>query len=169
MTEKPTIYLREPTVQDLELLMAWRSNPLIYKTDVAGFGKPPMWKELLDWVASYYDTKREASRLHMIIVVDPQGPAYFWRGRAVGYVLIRDWDSEIPEIGGAIGEVSLWGNDIIGEAYKLGTDIMKNRDVKKVKALTLNHNKGVENFLKNYGFTEASDDGKIKTWEKELV
>jgi RimJ/RimL family protein N-acetyltransferase len=169
MAEKPTIYLREPTVQDLELLMAWRSNPLIYKTDVAGFGKPPIWKELLDWVASYYDTKREVSRLHMIVYLDPNGPAYFWRGRTVGYVFVRDWESELPEIGGAIGEVSLWGNDIIGEAFKQGVEIEKARGVKKVKALTLNHNKGVTGFLTNYGFEEISDDGKKKTWVKELI
>jgi len=74
-----------------------------------------------------------------------------------------------PKMNEASKEVSLWGNDIIAEAYKLGTEIMKDRGVKKVKALTLNHNKGVQKFLTTYGFEQITDDGKTKTWVKELA
>ena len=163
------IYLREPTAQDLELLMAWRSNPFVYETDVEGTKQPMQWRELLEWVASFYDRERGFSWFQMAVFVDPQGPEYFWRGRTVGYIFVKDWDSDLPEIGGAMGEVSLWKSGIAGVALEEAFKIWKSRGLKKIKAVTLDGNGRIAGFLPKHGFGEISSDGKIRTYVKELV
>lgn len=91
------VNLRLVRVDDLELLLAWRSNPKIYEQFREQEG-PLSWAEHLTWFAT-----RPHGRHDYIIEYD---------GRRVGSVAV----TEDERVSIYVGETSLWGKGIASAA-----------------------------------------------------
>ena len=87
------VTLRPVRVQDLELLLAWRSNPVIYRHFREQDG-PLTWESHVTWFASRPDDRRD-------LLIE-------FRGRRVGVVSV----SSDNDVGIYIGETALWGDGI---------------------------------------------------------
>jgi len=99
-------------VSDLELLLAWRSNPLIYENFLLQ-DSPLIWETHYDfWV----------SKTHRVDYM------IFYQNRRVGHVAISKTNTEFPEIGIMIGEIGLWGRGLGAEilSMTLKLDFLKN-------------------------------------------
>lgn len=101
------VSLRSATDRDLELMMAWRSSPLVFQ----GFytqRQPLEWDEHVGW----WFSRNKDWRTFIIE----------YAGRDVGTVTIGNLDHWCPELGVMIGETTLWGRGIgtaaIEEAIK---------------------------------------------------
>lgn len=88
-----TIYLRPLRLEDLELVLAWRSNPDIFE-NMLQQSSPFQWDEHLTWFV-----ERPPSRRDFIIE---------YNGRRVGVISINKDDM----ISIYIGEKGVWGNGI---------------------------------------------------------
>lgn len=85
---------------DLELIMSWRSNPMIYSNFLVQEG-PLVWQNHLDfWYSRVF-------RKDYIIK---------YEGRRIGLIGVSEINSVCPEISILIGEVTLWGKGIGGIA-----------------------------------------------------
>ena len=103
------ILLRDANKSDLPLIMAWRSNPLIYQ----GFyqqTEPLRWEEHLAW----WESRNKDWREFIIVLVEDT------EMRDVGVVTIGQLDHWSPEAGVLLGEVSLWGKGIGTQAVRGG-------------------------------------------------
>lgn len=87
------VEFRQIRVDDLELLIAWRSNPLIYK-HLRDQDEALDWRTHIEWFDS-----RSDERIDYIIE---------YRGRRVGSVSV----TEDRFVGVYVGEISLWGQGI---------------------------------------------------------
>lgn len=104
------ITLRQVTVQDLELILAWRSNPNIYE-NFREQDEPLDWEEHVTWFA-----KRPPERKDLMIE---------YHGRRVGVVSIAaDGDTGVY-----VGEETLWGKGIAEEALKQACHAMSDREL----------------------------------------
>ena len=113
------LYLREANDSDLELTMAWRSNPDIYQ----GFYQqkaPLTWDEHLNW----WKSRNQNWRTFIIVLVSA------YRSRNIGVINIGQLDHWSPEIGWYIGEVSLWNKGYGKKAVKLGLNWLRERGYK---------------------------------------
>jgi RimJ/RimL family protein N-acetyltransferase len=134
---------------DLELMMAWRSNPLIYQ----GFytqTKPLIWEEHLNWFRS----RNQDWRTFIIIYND----------RKVGVVTIGQLDHWSPEIGYYIGEVSLWGNGIGKEAIQLALEWIKDYGKNYAHTTVMESNSRSLGLLKSLGFEILGKARKGELW-----
>lgn len=93
------VSLRPLEYKDLELLLAWRSNPLIYDHFREQEG-PLSWEEHEKWYAT-----RPEERSDYVIE---------FRGRRVGVVTVTEENS----VGIYIGEVTLWGEGVATTALE---------------------------------------------------
>lgn len=91
--------IRPLRIDDLELVLAWRSNPQIYE-NFKQQESELSWEEHLQWFATRAD-----ERLDFIIE---------YRGRRVGCVSV----SADNLVSIYIGEISLWGNGVAKSALK---------------------------------------------------
>lgn len=132
--------LRLATNEDLELLMAWRSNPEIYRFFSKQDG-PLTWEEH----RRFWTTRKD--RLDFII--------YFKGGhklRRVGTVNVSGLSSEAPSIGVLVGEVSLWGKGIGSRSVKLLLQWLKKHGHEKVTASVSEDNISSQKLFESLGF-----------------
>lgn len=148
------LHLRNASEADLPLIMAWRSNPLIFK----GFyqqNKPLAWEEHLNWWNSRNEDWRE-----FIIIYDD---------RAIGVVTIGQLDHWSPEIGYYIGEVSLWGKGIGKDAVRLGLEKLREYGKEYCHTTVFKSNKRSVRLLKSLGFKYLGKARPDEIWmQKEL-
>ena len=143
------VLLREATTNDLELIMAWRSNPLVYQ----GFyqqGTPLTWEEHISWWHS-------RNRDWRTFIIE-------YESRKVGVVTIGNLDSWAPELGWYIGEVSLWGKGIGKEAVGLGLDYIKSQNKKYARATILDDNERSIKLAKSLGFEKLGKARQGESW-----
>lgn len=129
--------LVEATTDDLPLMMAWRSNPLIY----AGFysQKAPLtWDEHINW----FQSRNKDWRTFIII----------YEGRKVGVVNLGQLDHWSSELGIFVGEVSLWGKGIGKQAVQLGLNYLKGIGKEYCHTTILDNNKRSIRMFENLGF-----------------
>jgi RimJ/RimL family protein N-acetyltransferase len=147
------LYLREATEQDLELMMAWRSNPLVYE----GFytqTEPLKWEEHLKW----WESRNRDWRTLIIVLVSA------YKERRVGVVTIGQLDHWSPEIGYYLGEVSLWGKGFGKEAVKLGLNWLRERGYKWCHTTVLVSNKRSAGLLWKLGFQAIGPAREGELW-----
>lgn len=148
------IYLRLASEADLPLMMAWRSNPLVYK----GFYTqkcPLVWEEHYSW----WKSRNSDWRTFLV----------FYDHRPVGVVTIGQLDHWSPEIGYYIGEVGLWGKGIGREAVRLGLEYIKSQAKRHIHSTVLKNNKRSIRLLKSLGFSYLGAARKGEVWmQKEL-
>lgn len=103
---------------DLELIMAWRSNPLIFNSFRLQ-NKPLIWEEhLLFW-------KNKKNRLDYLIIFE---------GRKIGCVALVGTHEPVPEISIFVGEVSLWGKGIAKNVLNSFIEFLSSIGFRELKA-----------------------------------
>jgi RimJ/RimL family protein N-acetyltransferase len=157
-TAIPTVKIRAASVHDLELIMAWRSNPEIYQYFYEQT-QPLTWSEHLsfwqgrqqrvDWIISYFDGQS-------------------WR--KVGTVNATNLDSKTPEVGILIGEVTLHGQGVGTKAIELVLEWLKKKRYKEVHARVLKKNRASQAlFEKNHFVQGAAQPGTdLLTYTRKL-
>ena len=152
------ILLREARDSDMELIMAWRSNPLIYqglyRQSVTKI--PLTWQEHWDWWNSRYNW-----RIFIIQVNDSN-----WT-RDVGYINIGQLDHWEPELGITIGEVSLWGKGVGKQALSLALDWLKEKGYKYVHTSIIKGNDNSIKLFEGLGFRRIGE-AREGEWEYKL-
>lgn len=128
------------TENDLELMMAWRSNPKVYK-DFYAQDEPLDWENHVDWWRS------RKNRRDWIITINTKTK---WRD--VGNVNISGLDSEIPEVGVLIGEVTAWGQGIATKAVEFAVDWIRQHKFPKARARIMDHNEKSKRVFEKAGF-----------------
>ena len=103
------VSLRLATDNDIELVMAWRSHPLVYEGTYTQ--KTPLtWVEHLAWWRSRNQDWRE-----FIITLTEDGST-----RRVGILTLCQLDHWSPEMGVILGETTLWRQGVAKEAVLQG-------------------------------------------------
>jgi RimJ/RimL family protein N-acetyltransferase len=131
---------RPATRKDLELLLAWRSQPKIYENFYLQEGALE-WDEHVDWWNS-----REHRRDWIIVARADE----LWRD--VGSVNVSKLDTDDPEVGVFVGEISAWGNGIATEAVEFALNWLRKRDFEKASARILEENEGSKAVFEKAGF-----------------
>jgi len=149
------ILLRLAAEADLPLIMAWRSNPLIWQ----GFyqqREPLIWENHLKW----WQSRNRDWRQFMIVLSEND------RMRDVGVVTIGQLDHWEPELGYLIGETSLWGKGVGKESVWQAMEWLRNNGYKYTHTTVLKDNTRSRRLLKSLGFREA---GKAREGEIRMV
>jgi RimJ/RimL family protein N-acetyltransferase len=151
------ITIREVTDTDLELLMAWRSNPLIYKFFYIQ-KKPLKWQEHHSWWIS------RVNRRDWMILIKERNIT-----RRVGSVNITRLDTDNPEVGVFIGELCLWGKNIGRCAVLHVLKWAKSMAYKRAYARIIENNIGSIKLFESLGFKKTKK-GRVGEWvyEKDL-
>jgi len=136
--------------EDLPLILAWRSNPLVYKRFYQQFqsGDAMAWEEHVAWNES-----RNSDWRNFIIL---------YEGRPAGVVNIGQLDNWEPEIGVYIGELALWGKGIGKESVRLGVEWIRDyakthKHVVAVIATILDNNERSIKLFISLGFKRIAD------------
>ena len=140
------IFLRLAHEPDLLLMLAWRSNPLIFE----GFysqEQPLVWQEHLDWFRS----RNEDWRTFIIELVEDDTP------RPVGVVTIGQMDYWEPETGIYVGEVSLWSKGIGKQALRQAIDYLKQKGYKYTRTTILDSNERSIKLYLSLGFKRIGE------------
>ena len=140
------IYLRELKPEDYELIMAWRSNPLVYKSFYSQ-NKPLTWDEHIKWIKS-----RNKDWRNFIIILDDG----FTENR-VGVVTIGQLDYWEPETGIYIGYTDLWGKGIGKVALQLAVDYIKSYGRKYTRTTILDVNERSKKLYSSLGFKRIGE------------
>ena len=136
---------RPATADDLELMLAWRSHPKVYRHFYEQ-DEPLEWKEHLNWWES-----REHRRDWIITIREGDE----WRD--VGNLNISDLDSEAPEVGVYIGELTLWGKGTATEALNFAVDWLRRRGYSTARARILDDNGPSKGVFEKVGFQRIGD------------
>jgi len=135
------ILLITTTTNDSELLMAWRSNPLVYKyLYLQEF--PLIWEDHLSWFSkNLYNPDR---RMYTV----------FYKSRRIGFTSIYNFFTGIPEVMLYIGETTLWnrgvGKQIITTLLDLSSQDLKH--YKAVCARIMEGNTASQKLFESCGF-----------------
>lgn len=150
------VYLREEREEDLELTMAWRSHPDVYQGFYSQNG-PLRWRE--HWAWWHGRSKTYGDRLDWIIMVE-DGET---RPRAVGRISVnltpRPWalPEEHADVGVLLGEVTLWGRGVAGQALEMVCAWLRQRGYARVAADIALSNKRTVAFFERHGFRYARE------------
>jgi RimJ/RimL family protein N-acetyltransferase len=136
---------RPATADDLELLMAWRSHPELYRRFYLQ-DEALEWEEHANWWAS-----REHRR-DWIITINTDG-----RWRDVGNVNLSELDSDAPEVGVFVGEITAWGNGIATDAVEFAVDWLREHEYAAAKARILDDNDGSKRVFESVGFRRTGE------------
>lgn len=150
------VRLREAIDDDLELLMAWRSNPLVFRHFFRQ-SEPLKWEEHLRW----WQSRR--CRKDWIIALEDDG-----RERFVGSVNAARLDSDSPEVGVFVGEVTLWGRGVGRKAVALAVEYLREWGYKKAWALIAEGNVASFKLFEAVGFRRIGEGHKGE-WIYERV
>ncbi len=147
------IFLREITDEDLELTMAWRSNPLIYRWSF-------LQKESLSWEEHYEwnKSRNKDARQFLIILVEE------CHMRRVGLVTISQFDSWCPAVGYLVGEVKLWGKGVGKEAVNQCLNWVKQQGKEYCSSTIKDDNERSIRLIKSLGFERAGHAREGESW-----
>ena len=137
------VLLREMTKGDLELVMAWRSHPEIYKGYYSQKGSLT-WEEHLKFWKSRHNWQAWIVQVNDSITT-----------RDVGLVTVGQLDSWYPDVGIFIGEVTLWGKGIGKEALQLAINWLKEKGYQRARASILKDNLRSQKLFESAGFKQV--------------
>jgi len=151
------VLLREITSDDMELILAWRSIEKVYQGlyQQSRNKQPLTWEEHYHWWNSRHNWKRFIIQVNDSITT-----------RDVGYINLGQLDSWKPQIGYAIGEITLWGKGIGKQAVALALDWLRDSGYIKVYTTVLKSNIGGTKVLEGSGFKRMGE-GREDEWEYE--
>ena len=153
--DKKQVSLREATDNDLELMMAWRSNPVLYRH----FNSQG---EALKWEEHYHWWKSRRNRRDWIIVLH-EGE----RTRDVGSVNVSSLDTNNPQVGVYIGETELWGRGIARHSVSLAVEWLSDNGYRKARASVAKDNVASLKVFEVLGFKRVGE-GREGQWMYEV-
>jgi len=140
--------LEPVTEENLELMLAWRSIPEVYKFQETQ-DKPFKWEDHYNWFIN-----RKNREDYFIIYED----------RRIGIVNVIALNEDIPELGVYIGETTLWGNGLGCEAIKILMQRLQNKGYEKVCATTNKENERSNKLWQKLGFKREKEVKDGKEW-----
>lgn len=145
------VMLREATDNDMELVLAWRNNPLVWKGlyGQSTENRPLTWKEHLAWWDSHKHWKK------FIIQVD---------NKDVGWLYISLLDYWSPEIGLGIGEISYWGKGVGRTALILAHDSIRGEGYRFTHTTILNSNVRSIKLFQSVGYNSGPESRPGEKW-----
>jgi RimJ/RimL family protein N-acetyltransferase len=132
------VELRKAGLDDLELMLAWRSNPRIYR-NFRDQDEPLKWEEHIQWFCT-----RSPKRRDYIIE---------YQGRRIGVVAI----ARSGDVGIYIGEETLWGEGLATDALKLACERISDRSL---HAQIHTENEASQHLFEKCGFEHERDEGE---------
>jgi RimJ/RimL family protein N-acetyltransferase len=154
------VLLRRADDGDMALVMSWRSNPDVYKNHFYTQQKPLTWREHKAW----WQGRNKDWHEFIIEICDGD---FEWR--PVGMVTVGQLDNYSPEVGYAIGEVTLWGKGVVTQAVFLVIQWLKNKGYKHLHTTILDSNKASQRVTQKLGFKKVcpARDGESR-WELKI-
>lgn len=149
--------LRRATESDLPLIMAWRSNPLIYQ----GFytqNAPLTWQEHIGW----WNSRNDWREFIILLVEDTDI-------RPVGVVTIGQLSHWSSEIGYFIGEITLWGKGYGKEAVTLACEWLKKQGKEYAHTTILDDNKRSIRLIGSLGFQYLGKAREGEAWYQKKL
>jgi len=137
------LFLREATDADMTLVLSWRNNPLIWGETYTQRA-PISWRAHKTWWKSRQDHKS-----FMVVLVEDD------YARDVGVIHISPLQYWSPEIGIIIGEVSLWGQGVGTEAFRLALEWLKDQGYKWTSTTVLDTNRRMIKVLYKLNFKKT--------------
>ncbi len=153
------VTIREATQEDWELIMAWRSNPLVYEGKYSQ-KKPLTWEEHY----TFMTTRGRWWRWFIILVND------FKTTRKVGVVTLAQLDNWNPEINSYISEVTLNDSgDVERQAVELAIEWLRDKGYQKLHTTVPDASERWIRLLLGMGFVNVGLARKGEsTWEKYI-
>lgn len=142
-----TVKLTVATEKDLELILAWRSQPAIYKYF-------RVQKSPLTWQEHTTFWKKRKHRIDFII----EHKEKTWR--KVGTVNISQLDAAFPPIGILVGELTLQGKGIGSQALELAMVWLKRKGYKGASAEVHTSNLASQRLFKKNGFKKVEQSSR---------
>lgn len=140
------VTLREATDDDMELVMAWRSNTELSKFYYQQGPRPLTWGEHYRWWKSRYNWKMFIIQVNDNVMT-----------RSVGMLTFSGLDGWSPDTGIYIGEIMSWGKGYARQALKLGLEWLKDAGYKKAHATILNNNVRSIRLFESLGFKNVGE------------
>jgi len=151
------VLLREATINDLELILAWRSIPEVYK----GLYQQAKENRPLTWDEHYSFWHNRHNWRQWIIQVNDNITT-----RDIGYINLGQLDNWNPEIAIVIGEVTLWGKGIGKQSLILAIDWLKEQGYEKVHTTILKNNERSIRLFESVDF-KRTGEGREGEWTYE--
>jgi len=149
MAEKIEIELCDVEVPgDLELILAWRSNPLIYKWFYQQKGP-------LKWEDHFFHWSEKKPRKDWIIK---------YNGRKVGSVFVVFMEG-IADVGIYVGEVTLWGKGIGNAALAQAVLWLRGQKYREARARINKENTVSKIVFEKAGFIYEGDWPEDNRWD----
>ena len=152
------IYLRLANESDFALIMAWRSNPLIYQ----GFysqKEPLKWDEHISWLKFRNRDWRE-------FIIDSQEDDII---RPVGVITIGQLDHWSPEIGILIGNPTDWGKGFGKLSLALTFQWLREYNKGYVHTTILDSNERSISLFKGCGFEYLGKAREGESWYQKRL
>lgn len=150
------VRIRKMRMKDLEIVMAWRSNPDLYIFF-------EVQKKPLTWDEHYNFWFNRKNREDYIIEYNDNG---HWR--KVGNLNLSLLNREYPELGILVGEVTLHGKGVGSKAVALGLKRLKKLGHTKSAASIHQDNKRSQKLFEKFGFKKVEESAK-SLWKKYLL
>ena len=133
---------------DLELMMAWRSNPLVYQ-GMYSQKKPLEWNEHISW----FHSRNKDWRTFIILLGEKDSIVTDLNPRRIGVVTVGQLDHWSPEVGYYIGETSLWGKGYGKEAVRQGLKYIMDYGRTAAHTTIKDDNEASIRLIESLGFT----------------
>ena len=146
------IKLRDVIEDDLELIMAWRSNPQTYKYFYVQ-DSPLRWEEHI----AFWESRKE--RKDWIILFKQNR-----KWRKVGSVNACNLSDNYPEVGVFIGEITLWGKGLGKKAVGLILNWLHKNGYNGAKAKVSKENKSAQKLFEGCNFLRQKSIRNGKEW-----
>lgn len=143
--EVGTVRLRELNEADLELLLAWRSNPQVYQYFSSQTGAL-VWADHFTW----WCTRKH--RKDWIILLSENN-----HERRVGSLNVSRLETGSPEIGLLIGETTLWGQGVASRALRFALTWLKGEKYESAQAKIHPKNVASVRLFEREGFHQNDD------------
>ena len=141
------VYLAEATEEDLELLMAWRSHPLVHQ----GFS---IQQSPLSWAEHWAWWNGRSDRQDWLILFQEDGVV-----RRVGSASAFNLADKVPEVGLYVGEVTLWGKGVGRKAMTQVMEWLKEQGYQLCCAHIRDDNMSSQKMFASVGFRRTGHGG----------
>ena len=146
------VLLFEAQDSDMELILAWRNNELIYRWFFEQTCPIP-WENHYTW------WHKRKNRIDWMIVVDDEQSV-----RRAGSVNVSGLDAASPSVGIFIGETALWGQGVAKKALVLALDWLNRMRYVQAGATIVKSNERSIRLFESVGFVRVGE-AREGEWE----
>lgn len=142
------VKIDKSNLTELSLLMAWRSNPEIYKFFLVQQGP-------LSWDNHYKFITESINRLDFLV---------YFQNRPVGHVALSNIDHNYPEVSIMLGETTLWGKGYSTMIMKSFLQLLKSIGYYRFSAIISNLNTSSIRLFVKLGFVRTKTSEVNSLW-----